>query len=1180
MPINKKAIKTFAVEARKKLIDEIKYRASLLGITEEGISDPVEKIDGMEVYDVGGTPYKIYDEAIEQRKSLVKRINEKGFDNVIEEVAYTWFNRIIAIRFMEVNDYLPGHVRVLSSEKEGKIEPDIVTMAPDVDLDFSDEEIETVYRLKDENRLDELFRMLFIKQCNKLNEILPELFEETADYTEILLSISYTSEDGVVRRLVDLIPEEDFRDQVEIIGWMYQYYISEVKDETFAKAKKNVKISKERIPAATQLFTPRWIVKYMVENSLGRLWIEGHPESEIKRNWKYYLEEAEQEPEVQAELEKIRQEYRNLKPEDIRVIDPAMGSGHILVYVFDVLMQIYTSMGYSERDAAVSILENNIYGLDIDDRAYQLAYFAVMMKARSYNRRILKMGIEPHLCSIQESNGITDELIDFVASGNEQIKRDLIYLREVFIDAKEYGSLIDVDKIDFDSILERLAEIRKTRYSDFDSIRKQEELFDLLNPIIKQSIILSEKYDVVITNPPYLGSKNMNKKLKDYLRKRFPDTKSDLFAAFIEKCLSLMGENRYIAMITQHSFMFLSAYKNLRERLLDCTIINMAHLGARAFDEIGGEVVQTTSFVSANFCLDEYKSAYMRLVSFKSQISKQNGFLRKENEYFAKKKDFLDIPGHPFSYWISDNVRKIFKVGIPLKNIAKPALGVSTHKDDYFLKLWYEVNSNKIGFGIKDRFLALNSKKKWFPYNKGGNYRKWYGNNEYVINYEKDGYELKNFKRAQISNEHRYFQKGMTWSRISTSNFSVRYHGNGYIVGDAGPSVFAPPEKFFYILGLLNTPIVQTVLNAINPTFNYQTGNISEIPVIFKENSQINFLVKENIKLSKEEWDSFEKSWNFKCHPFFMFKTSLIEESFEKWDELTQKRFSKLKSNEERLNEIFIKIYGLEDELTLEVSDSEVSIRKADLSRDIRSFISYAVGCMFGRYSLDEEGLIFAGGEWDPSRYSKFIPDEDNIIPILDTEYFEDDIVGRFIEFVRVTFGEDNLEENLDFIAKALGKRGKTSREIIRNYFMSEFYKDHVKTYKKRPIYWQFDSGKKNAFKALIYMHRYEPELVARVRTDYLHRTQKAIENRIKQNERIIENSKTKSEISRLTKENKKLIEQLEEIKVYDEALAHIANRKIEIDLDDGVQVNYAKFQGVEIKRNGKTVKVDLLKKL
>ncbi|QHN06696.1 BREX-1 system adenine-specific DNA-methyltransferase PglX [Methanothermobacter sp. THM-1] len=1178
--MNKKAIKTFAVEARKKLIDEIKYRASLLGITEEGISDPVEKIDGMEVYDVGGTPYKIYDEAIEQRKSLVKRINEKGFDNVIEEVAYTWFNRIIAIRFMEVNDYLPGHVRVLSSEKEGKIEPDIVTMAPDVDLDFSDEEIETVYRLKDENRLDELFRMLFIKQCNKLNEILPELFEETADYTEILLSISYTSEDGVVRRLVDLIPEEDFRDQVEIIGWMYQYYISEVKDETFAKAKKNVKISKERIPAATQLFTPRWIVKYMVENSLGRLWIEGHPESEIKRNWKYYLEEAEQEPEVQAELEKIRQEYRNLKPEDIRVIDPAMGSGHILVYVFDVLMQIYTSMGYSERDAAVSILENNIYGLDIDDRAYQLAYFAVMMKARSYNRRILKMGIEPHLCSIQESNGITDELIDFVASGNEQIKRDLIYLREVFIDAKEYGSLIDVDKIDFDSILERLAEIRKTRYSDFDSIRKQEELFDLLNPIIKQSIILSEKYDVVITNPPYLGSKNMNKKLKDYLRKRFPDTKSDLFAAFIEKCLSLMGENRYIAMITQHSFMFLSAYKNLRERLLDCTIINMAHLGARAFDEIGGEVVQTTSFVSANFCLDEYKSAYMRLVSFKSQISKQNGFLRKENEYFAKKKDFLDIPGHPFSYWISDNVRKIFKVGIPLKNIAKPALGVSTHKDDYFLKLWYEVNSNKIGFGIKDRFLALNSKKKWFPYNKGGNYRKWYGNNEYVINYEKDGYELKNFKRAQISNEHRYFQKGMTWSRISTSNFSVRYHGNGYIVGDAGPSVFAPPEKFFYILGLLNTPIVQTVLNAINPTFNYQTGNISEIPVIFKENSQINFLVKENIKLSKEEWDSFEKSWNFKCHPFFMFKTSLIEESFEKWDELTQKRFSKLKSNEERLNEIFIKIYGLEDELTLEVSDSEVSIRKADLSRDIRSFISYAVGCMFGRYSLDEEGLIFAGGEWDPSRYSKFIPDEDNIIPILDTEYFEDDIVGRFIEFVRVTFGEDNLEENLDFIAKALGKRGKTSREIIRNYFMSEFYKDHVKTYKKRPIYWQFDSGKKNAFKALIYMHRYEPELVARVRTDYLHRTQKAIENRIKQNERIIENSKTKSEISRLTKENKKLIEQLEEIKVYDEALAHIANRKIEIDLDDGVQVNYAKFQGVEIKRNGKTVKVDLLKKL
>ncbi len=556
--MDKKAIKTFAIESRKKLIEEVKYQASLLGITAKGIAEPVEKAEGMEVYDIGASnPNTIYGEAIKQRQNLVKRINEKGFDNVVEEVAYTWFNRIIAIRFMEVNDYLPTRVRVLSSQIEGKIEPDIVTESPHIDLDFTEEEIQQIYHLKNDNKLDELFRLLFIKQCNKLNEILPELFEKTADYTELLLSISFTNEDGVIRQLIDNISKEDFTDQVEIIGWFYQYYNTELKDDTFKQLKKRVKISKERIPAATQLFTPDWIVRYMVENSLGRLWLEGHPNSNLKENWKYYLDETEQEPEVQIELDKIREDSKNLKPVDIKIIDPAMGSGHILVYAFEVLMQIYTSVGYSERDAAEFILKKNIYGLDIDDRAYQIAYFAVMMKARSYNHRILNKNIEPQICAIKESNLITDELIDFVSEDDLRLENDLKYLKRIFLDSKEYGSIINLKELNWDSIIKILSQIENSQYSDINSISHQQNVKSLY-PLIKQSEILTRKYDIVITNPPYMGNRNMNKSLSNYLRNNYPDSKKDLFAVFIEKCQTMMNKNSFLAMITQHVFMFLS----------------------------------------------------------------------------------------------------------------------------------------------------------------------------------------------------------------------------------------------------------------------------------------------------------------------------------------------------------------------------------------------------------------------------------------------------------------------------------------------------------------------------------------------------------------------------------------------------------------------------------------------
>lgn len=1191
--MDKKAIKTFAIESRKKLIEEVKYKASLLGITAKGIAEPVEKAAGIEVYDIGAfNPNTIYDEAIEQRKNLVKRINEKDFDNVVEEVAYTWFNRIIAIRFMEVNDYLPTRVRVLSSETEGKIEPDIVTEAPHIDLDFTQEGIKQIYRLKKDNKLDELFRLLFIKQCNKLNEILPELFEKTADYTELLLSISFTNEEGVVRQLIDNISEEDFTDQVEIIGWLYQYYNTELKDDTFKQLKKRVKISKERIPAATQLFTPDWIVKYMVENSLGRLWLDGHPDSSLKENWKYYLDEAEQEPEVQIDLVKIRKESKNLKPEDIKVIDPAMGSGHILVYAFDVLMHIYTSVGYSEREAAVSIIENNLYGLDIDNRAYQLAYFAVMMKARSYNRRILTKNIDPQICAIQESNKITDELVDFVADSDQNIRKDLQYLVETFKDAKEYGSIIDVKQLNFHNINFNLNELKNTKYSDFKSIKYQ-EMIDKVYPIYKQGLILSMKYDILITNPPYMGNRSMNNILSKFLKKNFPDSKTDIFAVFLEKCQTMLFDKRYLAMITQQSFMFLSSFEKLRKKILKKNIINMIHLGAKAFDEIGGEVVQTTSFIIQNNFNSNYKSKYLDLVDFNSQDSKEKAFFNK-NEHVVKQKWFKKIPGSPIAYGVNKKFYDIFD-NPKVSDFGFVGIGMRTSDNNRFLRYWYEISIKKFSDNCNSAKDVINGSYKWIPYNKGGSFRKWYGNQEYVVNWESNGLEIKeNTKKLypqlgdnlgwKISNEKYYFKKSITWSFISSRYLGARFSPTGFIFDVQGSSLFPPDDYLIYFTGFMCSKLSTIFLSVLNPTLSFQVVNIKTLPIIIPENnikSNLEPMIESCISISKDDWDDYETSWNFKVHPLIKFCDKNLKKSFKNWEIFSKDRFKKLLHLEESINKTFIDIYDLNDVITPQVKENFITITKANLNKDIKSFVSYAVGCMLGRYSLNEEGLIYAGGQWDPSKYSKFIPDYDNIIPILDTEYFEDDIVGRFVEFVKVTFGEDTLEENLDFIAQALKKKGTTSREVIRNYFLTDFFKDHVKTYKKHPIYWLFDSGRNNGFKALIYMHRYEGDLVARVRTDYLHKTQKALETAITHSDRIIDTSTSASEKSKAVKAKNKLVKQLEETKKYDEALAHVANQKIEIDLDDGVKVNYAKFQGVEVSSEGqKAKKINLLKKI
>lgn len=1250
--MNKNAIKKFAIEARKKLIDSVTDKAGMLGITEKSCSEPITKGPDFEVYQtVAGTEVTLNRRQCEQRRRLVSQIESRGFEAVVEEVAYTWFNRICAIRFMEVNDYLPNRVRVLSSEKEGKMEPDLVTQAPDVDLDLTAQEKEEIINWKlsgTSEDTDKLYCKLFLKQCHQLHDILPGLFEADFDYMELLFGISYTNKDDVIYMLVNPetgIPENDFNvsaldeegnptGQVEIIGWLYQYYNTELKDDTFAKLKKNVKITKERIPAATQLFTPDWIVRYMVENSVGRIWIEHlcavDPRTNEKATaerfgWKYYLPEAEQEEAVNVKLAEIRSTYKDLKPTDINCIDPCMGSGHILIAMFDVLMDIYESAGYDKREAAFEIVEHNIHGLDIDQRAYQLAYFAVMMKGRGYNRRFLRGRdgkSEPKVYAITESNEINRNHLKFFGTHLSEMERNLAVMQiegllDTFMDAREYGSILNVDACDWD-IAERFVEDLGTDGQiSFESVGS-EETQESLRKLIRVAKNLGQKYDAVVTNPPYMGVSGMGAKLSKYVKDNYPDSKSDLFAVFIEKCGQMTKKNAYQAMITQHAWMFLSSFEKLRNKLQMMDIVNMAHLGPRAFEEIGGEVVQTTSFVLRKSHVEKFKGTYCRLIEPTTQYGKEKMFLDAINRYFAEQDNFSKIPGNPVAYWIDKSIFECYK-NKTIYNYANPCKGIDTGDNNRFLRLWFEVSRRLCYKPSGKRCTEEDFEKyRWYPYNKGGNYRKWYGNNEYILDWQNNGDVLRNFKGSNLRNKDRYFEKGITWSTVTSGNNSFRYFSYGYLFDNGGSCLFAG-KHLKYIQGFLNSIVSREFLN-IQPTLNNQPGTIGSLPLIIAgDEDSVTAIVERNINIAKGDWDSFEASWDFLYHPLLC-EVSTIAEAFKRWQSDCEIRFKQLKDNEEELNRIFIDIYGLQDQLTPEVDDKDVTVRKADLSRDIRSFISYAVGCMFGRYSLDKAGLIYAGGDFndfykkiddvlldstgDPitdttgemivtgEEYGKikiddewvdvsFIPDSDNCIPITDEEYFSDDIVGRFVEFVKIVYGADALEENLDFIANALGNKGDTSREVIRNYFLKDFYADHLKVYQKRPIYWLFDSGKQNGFKALIYMHRYDADTVGRVRTDYLHRAQKYVETAMQSAQYTIDNATSASEKSKATKAVTKYTKQLAEMKIYDEAIAHIANKRIEIDLDDGVKVNYAKFQGVEVAQEGKkTLKVDLLAKI
>ena len=1208
--MNKAAIKNFAIWARNKLIADISYRAGLMGIKSEGIENALPQSTlSTEFYNIGTeNPYSISGDAIKQRRKLVEVIRRKenesdyetAYKYIIEEVAYTWFNRLIAIRFMEVNDYLPSHIRVLSSDS-GKLEPDMVTNISDAELELTDEEREKVIQLKTDNQLDELFCMLFIKQCNALNEFLPELFEKTNDYTELLLNISVIDKDGVVYKLVHDISEDDFNiekgGQVEIIGWLYQYYNTELKAEVFGRPS-GTKIRKEDVPAATQLFTPDWIVRYMVENSLGRLWVEGHPNDDLKSNWKYYLEEAKQEPEVEEKLAEIRREYAGLNPEDIKIIDPCMGSGHILVYAFDVLMQIYESAGYGQRDAAISILENNIYGIDIDDRAFQLAYFAVMMKARQYNRRILNGEYKPNLYSIKESNGVNrNHLKYFGTSLNESDKDKALSqmnsLLDTFIDAKEYGSILTVEEYDRDLLERFVSDSESSGQISMETVGI-EDTKEILLQIITQGKVLGQKYWVAVTNPPYAAGSNLSMKVNNYLKKNYPDSKADLFAVFIERCGQMIIDKGYQAMITQQVWMFISSLEKLRKIILNLSIVNMAHLGTKAFEDISGEVVQTTSFVLRKSHIENYCGLYKRLVFCNGQNEKEKNFLLKNNKYFSNQSNFKLIPGSPIAYWISDNFTMSFKNHTKLGEFVRCAAGISTGDNETFLKLWNEVNFKNIAMGIKSDEEFKKSNYTYALCNKGGGIRKWYGNNDYVANWRRSD----EFHRNGSTYRELLFIEGITWSEICLGNFSSRYYKDGQIFDHKSPGMFAtPPEDLRLFLGLLNSKVVSIILQIINPTISTGADTLRKIPIanVWIKKNNIGMVTYRCILESKTDWDSYENSWDFTYHPLVedvMYHTPTttklitISDTYHSWVSECEQRFFNLKANEEELNRIFIDIYGLQDELTPEVLERDVTVHRVFDSKEdvpesmkgsayirtrrdeIVSLLSYAVGCMFGRYSLDTEGLAYAGGEWDDSKYDKFKPDANNIIPITDEAYLEDDIdiITRLCTWIKVVYGEDTLEENLDFIAKSLGNKGNSSREIIRNYFMNDFFKDHCQTYSvtgsgKRPIYWLFESGKQNGFKALIYLHRYNADTIGNLGIDYLHRMQRIYESEIGRMQDSIEHSTNAREVAAATKRKEKLQKQLKECKEYDEKIAHLALSRIELDLDDGVKVNYRKLQ-------------------
>ncbi|MBC1753783.1 BREX-1 system adenine-specific DNA-methyltransferase PglX [Listeria seeligeri] len=1143
--MDKKAIRKFAIEARRKLIEGVSNQAYKLGIKES-------KIDSFKAYEgkvmING---EVYDATL--YKQLLRRVATEGYKETIEKIAYTWFNRFIALRYMEVNNFLPSKISIFSSSNNS-MEPDALSQVLEL-IDILALNRELVNELLDKNNYQELYRHIFIQQCRQLELYIPNMFEKIESDFVVLLPKGLLNKDSIIRDLVEYIPVEDWSN-TEILGWLYQFYISEEKDNVFKNLKKGKKIEPENIPAATQLFTPKWIVQYLVDNSLGRIGNETVNDTEFTSYSPYYIKEAKQSYIVDNILEKLKEQ--NLPPTKIKIIDPCMGSGHILTYSFEVLVKIYKRLGYTSREIPPLILENNLFGLEIDDRAAQIASFSLIMKAREYSRYIFEEKVAINVVAFQNSTNISVNAINIIGETDTKVDNVLNCLITLFKNAKTLGSIIKVPTLDVEILEERLTELEKNGSEDIFLWETLEYDMPIIKSLIKQYSLLSQEYEVVVTNPPYMGSKGMNEQLLQYVRVNYPDSKMDLFSIFMEVMTNLSKKNYYIGAINQHSWMFLSSFEKLRKKLLaNQSIENMLHLGTRTFEEIGGEVVQNTAYILRNVAINNYKGTYVRLVDVKNAEAKKERFLTGNDRYIAEQNSMQKIPGNPIAYWVSETLLDIFQ-NQNVADFGKASEGIKTGNNKRFLRRWHEISTKNFSVTGQTEF------SKWFPHHKGGEFRKWYGNNIWVINWNLDGKEIKMSSNSGVQGEKIRSNINIGWSKITTKGLSLRkLPANSFF--DSGSPSFYSKNNLNYFLAFFNSKVAKQILEITNPSINFQVGDIEKLPIIFGKTENVETLVKENIKLAKKDWDSFENSWEFQKHPLIANKT--IKQAFQKWENESIENFNRVKSNEEELNKIFIHLYNLQNELTPEVPEEEVTIRKANQLREVKSLLSYLIGLIFGRYSLDQPGIFYAGGEWDASKYSSFQPDEDNIIPFTEENYFEDDIILRVEYLLTLIYSEETLEENLDYIANTLElKKNETSRERIRRYFLKEFYQDHLKIYQKRPIYWMITSGKKGAFKGLIYLHRYHCDTLAQIRTDYILPLIKTMDNLMSLEKALIDDLEIEQKNKITAQKNwEKLALRQDEVKDFSKVIDHMANKRIQLELDDGVILNHAKFQNIDI---------------
>ncbi|NUF37567.1 BREX-1 system adenine-specific DNA-methyltransferase PglX [Acinetobacter lactucae] len=1178
--MNTSNIKRYAPQARNYFIAAMRKQAAKYCITPNKILPAEQKGDLLLIGD------QIFPLSVmEPREKLIKRIQSSSFEQTIDYIAYSWFNRLCAIRYMECKGLLDHGRRVLSSADGSAGLPQILEECLDIDLQGLN--ASRVAELKlDGNKDEELYRELLLSQCHALNQVMPLLFEQVSDESELLLPDNLTKTDSLIRDLVSSIPEEDWSD-VQIIGWLYQFYISEKKDKVIGKVVKS-----EDIPAATQLFTPNWIVKYLVQNSVGRLWMMAHPESTLASSWEYYIQPAEQTDEVNAQLKqlidvRISEDGDTLNPESMMVLDPACGSGHILVEAYDCLKAIYLERGYRSRDIPRLILENNLYGIDIDTRAAQLASFALLMKAREDDRRLFSNPPKLNIIALQDSQGLDADQIwqdlnlnqawqkgshvdlfgndqnDLSSPGNDARYILIQELVEKFKEATTFGSLIRMDSseqdfVDFQNTLEELA-------SEGDSLQKAAA--KKLLPMVIQAKFLAKKYDAVIANPPYMGGKGMNTALKDFAKKKFTDSKSDLFAMFIERGSAWCKESGFNSMVTMQSWMFLSSYEAMRQKLLqDRTLSCLVHMG----NGVMGISFGTAATVMMNKYIRDYACSFSYC---KNDDVNEHGVPKQfpvQNERLktAKPDDFKKIPGSPVAYWLSSRAYIALENSQALGKISHPRKGMCTRDNEYFVRHWFEVSISKIGFNIASREEALESLKKWFPYQKGGEYRQWYGNNLSIVDWENDGYKLLNMEKlgwkggSTNHNLEYIFKPAIIWSKITSSFPSFRYSPAGYLFDDAsGMCAVSEQPKLFNVLSLLCSKVGRFYMDVINPTFNIQPGNMAAMPYIDKENS----LAYKAIEISRNNWNQLEVSWEFSQNPIIGTQQSNLEQAFKTWQQQNSNVVAEMKCLEEENNKLFIEAYGLQDELTPDVPDEQITLTRADREKDSQRLVSYALGCMMGRYSLDDPGLIYAqtgNQDFDASRYQTFPADADGIIPITGMDWFDKDEASyRVKEFLTAVWGKDTLDANMQWLAESLDKKAnETAKETIRRYLASKFYKDHMQTYKKRPIYWLFSSGKQGAFQALVYLHRYNESTLARMRTEYvmpLISKMAAYSNSL---ESEIENSDSAAEIKRIEKKLQDLHKQQAELSTFEEKLRHYADQRIPLDLDEGVKVNYGKF--------------------